>query len=173
MPLSSDRLTIIKAPQNLTPDPPVKLSTIPSIETMVSNISNPQEPEMPTPPLFRNAQKKLATLERKCQKKAEALQHHRAFHLRIKNIKHSYNYHHPPLLSMLSASIGYTHRRDFAKEISEEEYQLYWVSSNKDVLGLSAHLNDTSSVFSDWQFIVHAIRTNLPIVPQDMKDFKS
>ncbi|RIA80708.1 hypothetical protein C1645_866311 [Glomus cerebriforme] len=127
---------------------------------------------MPSPLMSRNAQKKLASLERKRLKEAEALQCRKAFYLRIKTINHSYNYHPPPLLSMLNASVGHIQRKDFVEEISDEAYQLYRITADHDTAGYTNYLYDLTNVLFEWQTIIHAIRTNTPIPRKDAKKLK-
>ncbi|RIA80991.1 hypothetical protein C1645_791485 [Glomus cerebriforme] len=89
---------------------PIPTVNIHPIDPLSNDIVILQVSDTIPPPLSKSAQKRQAALEHKCQKEAEALQRRRAFHLHIKNIKHSYNYHHPPLSLMLNASVGHSYR---------------------------------------------------------------
>ncbi|RIA89930.1 hypothetical protein C1645_738273 [Glomus cerebriforme] len=158
--------------QDPSPDLPVTKVITHISDLLINDTVNPQALDTPSPLMSHNAQKKLAYLERKCLKEAEALQCRKAFYLHIKTTNHSYNYHSPPLFSMLNASVGHTQRKDFVEEISDEAYQLYRITTNHDTAGYTNYLYDLTNVLSEWQTIIHAIRTNTPIPRKDAKKLK-
>ncbi|RIA94205.1 hypothetical protein C1645_734963 [Glomus cerebriforme] len=158
--------------QDPYPDLPVTKVITQISDPPINDTINPQELDTPLPLMSRNAQKKLDFLERKRLKEAEALQRRKAFYLRIKTTNHSYNYHPPPLFSMLNASVGHTQRKNFVEEISDEAYQLYRITATHDTAGYTNYLYDLTNVLSEWQIIIHAIRTDTPIPRKDMKKLK-
>ncbi|RIA82915.1 hypothetical protein C1645_834626 [Glomus cerebriforme] len=84
--------------QDPYPDSPITKVTTHISDPLINDTVNPQELDTPSPLISRNAQKKLAFLERKRLKEVEALQCRKAFYLHIKTTNYSYNYH-PHLFS--------------------------------------------------------------------------
>ncbi|RIA81711.1 hypothetical protein C1645_744309 [Glomus cerebriforme] len=158
--------------QDPSPDLSVTIVTTHTSNPPINDIINSQELDTPPPLMSCSVQKRLDSLEHKCQKEAEALQRCKAFYLCIKTTNHSYNYHLPPLFSMLNASVSHTHRKDFVEEISEEAYKLYRITTNHDTAGYTNYLYDLTNILSEWQTIIHAIRTNIPILHKDAKELK-
>ncbi|RIA82455.1 hypothetical protein C1645_881031 [Glomus cerebriforme] len=139
-PPPSDRPIIKAVLQDPTPNSILTPISTHPAEFSANVVLNPCDPEKSPPPLSRKAQKRQAALERKQRKEAEAI------------------------------ALGHHHRRDFVKELSSEEYRLILEVSNYEILGIDSYLRNCSSLLSDWQFIVHAFRTNT-VMPQDLKDY--
>ncbi|RIA86926.1 hypothetical protein C1645_828522 [Glomus cerebriforme] len=96
---------------------------------------------------------------RKTQKsKAAELRHaYTALQLHIKNL---FTYPCSPLISMLNASVGHTHKRNFTSELIEESIWLDRLPLYDWYKLAETYSNALSSILMDWQDNFHAHISN-------------
>ncbi|RIA82447.1 hypothetical protein C1645_835352 [Glomus cerebriforme] len=161
---------------------PLNVSSSHNETTSIDSFRNPTPPIerlFPSPPVLNPMHqrqleiraKKKAQTSQICQQRHAAIKReeaeaaeqrliHDAFKFRVREF---FAGPHPPLISMLNASVGYTSKQNFTKELSDEFDHLYMSESYNEVKLPLAFIKTSSNLLTDWQNDFHCFMIGSPV----------
>ncbi|RIA83537.1 hypothetical protein C1645_809166 [Glomus cerebriforme] len=104
--------------------------------------------------------KKLQDLERQ---KKEAAERQIAYENLRTHIKNLFTYKRPPLISLRSASVGHSQRRDFSQELEDQFSDSLSPHFDQRITNAFHLAEEQITTFTDWQDNFHAYMNNSPV----------